>query len=235
MSETPFVRGIAKSVSTSAAMGEIGAHRPFPVYGDLLTLDVPRAADSPEVAAACQDPEIQRFTTVPVPFGPEHADNFLNELCPQLWDEGGASWIIRTYDAQTPHVAGTISLRVGLEKTANVGYWMAPEWRGRGLMQESLQLAVTTAFNLLGFQCVTLESHPENLASIRVAWRCGFRFGGILRGIGLHQDQREDRAMATLLPGDPLEPATSWNALMKLLQQGNRGNASDQERSTKNE
>ena len=131
--------------------GEIGAHRPFPVHGTNLTLDVPRAADAPEVAAACQDPEIQRFTTVPVPFGPEHADNFLNELCPQLWDEGGASWIIRTYEFQTPHVAGTISLRVGLEKTANVGYWMAPEWRGRGLMREALQLALTTAFNLLGF------------------------------------------------------------------------------------
>ncbi len=235
MSETPFVHGIAKSVSTSAVEGEIGAHRPFPVHGTKLTLDVPRAADAPEVAAACQDPEIQRFTTVPVPFGPEHADNFINELCPRLWDEGGASWIIRAFESQTPHVAGTISLRVGLEKTTNVGYWMAPEWRGRGLMQESLQLAVTTAFNLLGFQCVTLEAHPDNLASIRVAWRCGFRFGGILRGIGLHHGQREDRAVATLLPGDPLEPATSWNDLMKQLQQGNRGNASDQERSTKNE
>lgn len=94
-------------------------------------------------------------------------------------------------------------------------------------MREALQLAVTTAFNLLGFQCVTLQAHPDNLASIRVAWRCGFRFGGILRGIGMHQDQREDRAMATLLPGDPLEPATSWTALMKLLQQSHRGNASD--------
>lgn len=229
MSETPFVRGIAKSVSTSASAGEIGAHRPFPVHGTNLTLDVPRPGDAPEVAAACQDPEIQRFTTVPVPFGPEHADYYLNELCPQLWNEGGASWIIRTYESQTPHVAGTISVRVGTEKTANVGYWMAPEWRGRGLMREALQLAVTTAFNLLGFQCVTLEAHPENLASIRVAWSCGFRFGGILRGIGMHQNQREDRAVATLLPGDPLEPATSWVALMTLLQQGNRGNSSSQE------
>jgi hypothetical protein len=227
MSETPFVQGIAKFVSTSAAAGEIGAHRPFPVHGTLLTLDVPRAADAPEVAAACQDPGIQRFTTVPVPFGPEHADNFLNELCPQLWDEGGASWIIRTYDARTPYVAGTISLRVGLEKTANVGYWIAPEWRGRGLMREALQLAVTTAFNLLGFECVILEAHPDNLASIRVAWHCGFRFGGILRGIGLHQGQREDRAVATLLQGDPLEPATEWTDLVKRLQLSDRGNTSD--------
>lgn len=218
MLELPFVEGIAKSVSTSAVDGGIGAHTPFAVPGKGITLEVPTPADAPAIAAACQDPEIQKFTTVPVPYGPEHAEYFVNELTRQLWDEGGANWIIRVSDRSGSHVAGTVALRLGLEKTTNVGYWIAPEWRGRGLMTEALKLAVTTAFEKLGFECVVLEAHPENQGSLRVAWKCGFRFAGILRGVGLHQGKREDRAVASLLAGDPLEPVGTWNDLTGLLQ-----------------
>lgn len=209
-----FVEGIATSVSQTAQPGGIGAHEPFPVRGELVILDTPQPGDTRDIVIACQDPQIQRFTTVPVPFGLSDAQHFLSVLHQKLWDEGGANWLIRAFMGQgTPRFVGTIALRPVAEKKADVGYWMTPEARGKGLMSRALALAVRTAFDKLGFECVTWQANPENLASRKVAWKVGFTFGGVVRGLGVNnRGQRENRLMASFLKGDPLmQPRGSWD------------------------
>jgi RimJ/RimL family protein N-acetyltransferase len=62
--------------------------------GDRVALRPWTAADAEEVCAACQDPEIQRWTPVPAPY--QHADavSYVNETAPRVWSEGGALFAV---------------------------------------------------------------------------------------------------------------------------------------------
>ncbi|NMW80301.1 GNAT family N-acetyltransferase [Mobiluncus mulieris] len=219
-----FVEGIATSVSQTAQPGGIGAHEPFPVRGEQVILDMPRPGDAQEIVSACQDSDIQRFTMVPFSFGLPQAQHFLSVMHQKLWDEGGANWLIRAFLGQgNLRFVGTVALRPTGEKKADVGYWIAPESRGQGLMTRALALAVRTAFDNLGFECVTWQANPENLASHRVAWKVGFTFSGVARGVGVNnRGQREDRLIASFVKGDTLlQPRGSWEDVKILGQHPN--------------
>src|SRR5437763_16707665 len=47
--------------------------------------------DVAAVYAACQDPQIQRWTTVPSPYLLEHAEQFAREYAPKAWSSGAAA------------------------------------------------------------------------------------------------------------------------------------------------
>lgn len=212
MAEGNFIEGIAGLASKAAQRDKTRVRKPFTVRDERIILDTPTPGDVAEVTRACQDPQIQRFTLVPVPYKLEYAKHFVTSLNARLWGEGGANWMIRVLsDDGTPQFVGTIALRACGENTANVGYWIAREFRGRGLMTSALKLAVRTAFNRLGFECVTWQGHPENLASRKVAWKAGFVCSAIVRGLGVNnRGQREDRILGTIVKGDAFEPRYSW-------------------------
>ena len=49
-----------------------------------------RPEDAEAVFAACQDPEVQRWTEVPVPYLREHAEQFIGPVAADTWAHGGA-------------------------------------------------------------------------------------------------------------------------------------------------
>ena len=70
--------------------------------GDLLLRPfVP--ADAGAVFSACQDPEIQRWTTVPVPYTRDDAEEFV-AACAERWASGMPSFAV--VDAVDPHTHG---------------------------------------------------------------------------------------------------------------------------------
>ncbi|WP_206685980.1 GNAT family N-acetyltransferase [Kribbella qitaiheensis] len=50
-----------------------------------MTLRAWRPSDAAAVSEACQDEQIQRWTTVPSPYLREHAEGFVGELAPGAW------------------------------------------------------------------------------------------------------------------------------------------------------
>lgn len=64
---------------------------------------------------------------------------------------------------------------------ADMGYCLRGEAEGQGLMREAVQAAREFAHTQLGLGRLFLRIHPDNLASCRVAERCGFQFEGVLR------------------------------------------------------
>ena len=98
-----------------------------------LELSAPRVNDVEAIHAECQDAAIQRFTTVPAPYLPEDAETFV-ELTRGWWAEGSeATWAIR--------LEGRLVGMVGLAKLPSggpeIGYWVSPSVRGRGLATEA--------------------------------------------------------------------------------------------------
>lgn len=153
---------------------------------DELVLRPWRAADAPALFAACQDPEIARWVTIPQPYLPADADAFI-EASRTMWRDGsGAPFAI--VDAATGRLLGAVT-RFGPDgHQATFGLWLTPEARGRGVGTRALRLAAdwtlasTDAFRLDAFIMV------GNEASFRMTERAGFRREGTLRAWDLHHD-----------------------------------------------
>jgi RimJ/RimL family protein N-acetyltransferase len=165
-----------------------------------LTLRTWLPEDHGPLLLACQAADIQRWTTLPSPYLPEHAELFLSG-CALRWAQGLASFAIT--DQETGTVLGSIGF-VGLpeEGVVEVGYWVGPTARGRGVATAATRLICDWAFDELSFHRVDWQAYVGNEASRRVAERCGFTFEGTLRGRGFQRGQFHDVWIAGLLAGD---------------------------------
>jgi len=157
--------------------------------------------DLPGVVRACQAADIQRWTTIPSPYLPEHAELFLAGSALR-WVQGLASFAIT--DAADGTLLGSIGF-VGIpeEGVVEVGYWIAPGGaRRRGVATAATRLVLDWAFDTLGFNRVEWQSYVGNDGSRRVAERCGFTFEGMLRGRGFQRGEFQDVWIAGLLSSD---------------------------------
>jgi RimJ/RimL family protein N-acetyltransferase len=87
-------------------------------------------------------------------------------------------------------------------RRAEIGIWMAPQARGRGMASAALRLASAWVFEAWGLERVAVLTEPDNEPMIRTARAAGFRPEGVLRGYTLERGVRVDNAVFSLLPGD---------------------------------
>ena len=178
---------------------------PVTLHTARLTLSVPTTADVNAIFEACQDAGIQRYTTVPSPYERQHAEGFIT-FAQTRWAEGvEATWALRE--------RGTLAGMVGLHGitfggSGELGYWMAPSARGRGLLTEACRAVLDWGFDTSGaaLQRIEWRAVVGNAASARVARALGFRYEGVLRRALANSFGREDGWIAGLLPGDDRMP-----------------------------
>jgi RimJ/RimL family protein N-acetyltransferase len=163
-----------------------------------------RLEDVPRVTAACQDPEIPRWTAViPEPYTEADARTWIEQTI-RDWDEHKEAAFAVT-DAQTGEVLGAIGLNLHehFALQGSIGYWVAREARGRGVATAALRLVARWALADLGLPRVQLVTDPANAASMRVAEKAGFKREGLLRRyIEARGRGRRDCLMFSLLPGE---------------------------------
>lgn len=166
-----------------------------------------RDEDIPAVYKICQDPDVQRWTSVPSPYEMKDAEWFVREHTPKGFADGDEATFAVLVKA-TGQIAGAIGL-VGITKlsargvrTAEIGYWANPETRGRGYLTEAVREVVRWGFEELGLGRVTWQAFDGNAASRRVAEKAGFRIIGLQRGAVEHRGQRHDLWLADILPED---------------------------------
>ncbi|MEU5278996.1 GNAT family N-acetyltransferase [Streptomyces asoensis] len=179
-----------------------------------VTLTTPRLVlrpldprDTDAVYTAAQDPDIQRWTTIPSPYLPEHARSFTEQLAPQGWTTGS----MFTFAVCLPDgtLTGALSLTMRLPGTAEVGFWTAKEHRGRGYTTEAVLTAVRWAFTRLAVDRVEWRAELGNTASRTVAEKAGFTQEGTLRSAIDNKGVRRDCWVASLLPSDLGLPSTA--------------------------
>jgi len=76
------------------------------------------------------------------------------------------------------------------------------EARRRGVATHTVRLLAGWGFSALGLARIELTCGPDNLASRRVAERCGFVREGVLRSHLVFKGARRDSVMLSLLPGE---------------------------------
>lgn len=104
------------------------------------------------------------------------------EMSASDWDFGRAvRFAVR--DRKSRSFLGIVSLEnvQHLHLSADLGYWLRQDARGRGLMTEAAQGAVEFAFRHMGAHRVRVAASTENHRSLGVIRRLGFRFEGISR------------------------------------------------------
>ena len=180
-----------------------------------LRLSAPTADDVDAIFAACQDPLIQRYTTVPQPYPREAAESFVR-LTGEWWDAGTeANWAIR-HDGEFAGMIGVFGLDPAGGGTGEIGYWMAPGHRGRGILTEAATVVVDHALAGEGLALDRLQWRAVvgNTASGRTARALGFRYEGILRAALVNGGGvRDDGWIAALLPADDRTPQP-WPVLV---------------------
>jgi RimJ/RimL family protein N-acetyltransferase len=159
-----------------------------------------RQDDADAVTAACQDPEIQRWTQVPVPYRREDAEAFVGDIAPRTAAEGGALFAVT--DAE-----GRLLASIGLfppdDGVGEIGYWTVAGHRRRGYTAEAVAVLADWAFAQRGCHRVELHVDPENEGSRRVAERAGFLAEGVVRQRFRHRGQPSDVVLYSRLPTDP--------------------------------
>jgi len=161
-----------------------------------ITLRPPEDDDAEWIVRSCRDPENQRWLPLlPHPYERADAEWWLGR-CKQAWEDGSAAPFI-IVDSATGDRFGTIEIRTGAP--ADVGYWLAPEGRGRGAMTRALRLLTRYAFEERELTRVELFALLENVRSQAVAERAGFRLEGTVPGRIESRDGRRHDALRFML------------------------------------
>ncbi|MFG6502851.1 GNAT family N-acetyltransferase [Microbacterium sp. P05] len=169
-----------------------------------LTLSVPTIADVDAIHAACQDAEIQKYTTVPTPYLREDAVMFIGQVVGD-WARGSALiWAIRLEG----RLIGMLDLHAVAGGNATVGYWLEAGERGRGYLREAMAAVLDFGFADDGLQLARIEwqAVAGNTASARAAQALGFHYEGTLRQSMSTPLGRADAWVAGLLPTDARIP-----------------------------
>jgi RimJ/RimL family protein N-acetyltransferase len=169
----------------------------------VVVLRMPDQDDVDRITVLCQDAEVQRWTVVPIPYRREDAESFLARIVvPGLAAGTSFTWGVR--DAATDRLDGMIGLTMEPASSAEIGYWLGPEARGRGLMSRAVALVLDHAFSAggLGLERVSWCAVSGNTASRVVAERAGFLVEGLVRGYAVQRGVRHDAWLGTVLASD---------------------------------
>ncbi|UWX96062.1 GNAT family N-acetyltransferase [Arthrobacter zhaoxinii] len=171
---------------------------------DTLLLRPHTAADRDAVHARCVDPLTLRWTTVPVDYTSEMAQEYLETIsAPQ---ENAVSWALDVGG----RYAGTIDLRFEGAASGSLGFVTSPEYRGRGLMSRAVRLATAHAFEDLDWDVVTWKANAGNVGSYKTVWRCGFPRPVAVPYLLNHRGKMVEGWMSSLAAEDPRHPSGSW-------------------------
>src|SRR5260370_6068976 len=104
-----------------------------------------RPEDADSIYRICQDPEIQRWTSVPSPYERSDAETFVRRIVPDGLAYGTDA-VFGIFERETGIIAGAIGLHgitaedvsgMSRVRQAELGYWANPETRGQGYLTEA--------------------------------------------------------------------------------------------------
>jgi RimJ/RimL family protein N-acetyltransferase len=177
-----------------------------------LVLRAWRPQDAEAAARAWTDPEIRRWGRYGAAVPDRATVGQWVEWNLQQWEYGlRAGFAICRSQADGGELLGSIMVRDFARSASRVGeagYWVAPEWRGRGVATRALEAisgwALTAADEGgLGLLRVELKHSVSNPASCRVAQKAGFVYEATLRDSFRYADGAwHDEHLHARLAGD---------------------------------
>jgi [ribosomal protein S5]-alanine N-acetyltransferase len=151
-----------------------------------LVVETPRVKLRPQVEsdadaffAFVTDPELSRYVTWGAHREIDETRAWVRHGIAAVAAGGDMVWTIEHEGAPVGCIGLhriTWAVRAVRYDLAELGYWIAKPYWGKGLMTEAATLAVRWAFDTLGLHKVNVMCFEENVASRRVIEKLGFRF-----------------------------------------------------------
>jgi RimJ/RimL family protein N-acetyltransferase len=164
-----------------------------------LVLRLPGEHDVDALLPAFSDPEILEAGNLP-PFGREELIETLPYL-PALAESGRLLPLV-VVDAGGEILGGGTLHHLDAERgIVEIGYWLLPHARGRGVATRVARLLAAHAFSL-GVQRVAAYVNVGNERSDRVLERAGFTREGVVRSLPKPGGRRVDKTLYSMLPGE---------------------------------
>lgn len=166
-----------------------------PLTDGVVSLRPPEERDLPAIERGIHDPDVIRAFGRPTLV----ADEVL-ELNRSRWNQDEAA----TFAICDPddRCIGHVFVNLASMGRGNIGYWLLPEARGKGLATRAVLLVSRWALRELALARLGLLAEVSNDHSQRVAERSGFQREGVLRSYVEIDGRRVDYASFSLLPAD---------------------------------
>jgi RimJ/RimL family protein N-acetyltransferase len=195
--ELPSTNGGPPGMSDAAVRLSIPPHGL--ADGDLL-FRLPTADDVDGMTVAFEDPEIRDPANLPS-FGRDELVATLPYL-PALV-ESGRLMPLAVVELSTGELVGGGQLHhLDAERAiVELGYWVLPHARRRGIATRIVRVLAEHAF-ALGVKRVAAYVNVGNVASENVLRRAGFTREGVVRSLPRPDGSRADKTLFSLLPGD---------------------------------
>lgn len=148
----------------------------LPLRSSRAVLRPMRLDDARAYAEGTADPLVRKYAHLPEP---EYTEASVSELIQGEVSKGlarGDLAVLAIGDPATDNFAGSLVLFDVTSDSAEVGFWVHPEHRGRGLASAALSNAIVFARHS-GLTRLVARAAPENRASQRVLENAGFTRG----------------------------------------------------------
>lgn len=180
--------------------------------GDGFRLRPVRESDAPRIQQGTAEPEARRWLGhKPAPYTIDDANAYVERRKELAASGQCVTWAIA--DPDDDRILGTVlwfNWTPGVE--CELGWWLHPDARGRGLAVRAVQLAVGHVFETMTVRRVTAFAAVQNTASRRVAEAAGFRLYGIERYGAQVRDDWVDMALYDLTVSEWDAGRSSQNA-----------------------
>ncbi len=155
-------------------------------------------ADIPWVYEVLLDPVLQRFMQLPSPYRLEDAASHVEQEYIAGGDDGRRANFLAE-DAATGTRLGRVGLRPGEPGAAEIGYWVDPRARNRGVATTAVRAVCQWAVTTAGIELIEWRCEAGNIASRRVAEKAGFLIEATLRKRRVRHGERVDEWVGSLL------------------------------------
>jgi RimJ/RimL family protein N-acetyltransferase len=135
-----------------------------------LTLRPPAMLDAEDIALWLSNWNVTRMlSVVPYPYARQDAEAWIESHASKPRD--------LHYTIHRERLIGCVSIGIDDDK-ADLGYWLAEPWHGRGFMTEAARALIAYAFETQGITAITSCVFADNPRSLRTQEKLGFSVTG---------------------------------------------------------
>lgn len=161
-----------------------------------------RLEDAADLAVALSNPKVQNNLRdgIPYPYTEEDGKEYISSMLSA--DANGTFAFAITVDDKAIGSIGVFRKENIHSRTAELGYYVAEPYWGKGIGTEAVKQVCTYVFNQSDIMRIYAEPFARNAASCRVLEKAGFTFEGVLRKNAVKNGEVLDMRLYSRLSDD---------------------------------